>query len=69
MMLLHLIIDNKLFSVFVKSTGFSQEWVHPRRHRHFFLLTVPKKNTHTPNCDLNAEVCAEPWLLWNVPPR
>lgn len=27
-----------------KLTGFSQEIVHPRRHRHFFLLTVPKTN-------------------------
>lgn len=53
------------YFLFVKSTGFSQEWVHPRRHRHFF----PHCTENTPNCDLNAEVCTEPWLLWNVPPQ
>lgn len=54
-----------LFSVCEITTGFSQEWVHPRRHRHFF----PHCTEYTPNCDLNAEVCTEPWLLWNVPPQ
>ena len=52
MTLLHLIIDNKLFSVFVKSTGFSQEWVHPRSHRHFFRLTVPRKKKKHPHTKL-----------------
>lgn len=60
-----LIINGKLFSVCKNQQDFLRnEYTHAGTAT--FLLTVPK---NTPNCDLNAEVCAEPWLLWNVPPR
>lgn len=36
--------------MFVKSTGFSQEWAHPSRHRHFSSLYRKKATKLWPQC-------------------
>lgn len=60
------IISRKLFYVLWNQWDFLRN-EHIQAGTATFLLTVTEKKKQ-PNCDLNAEVCTEPWLLWNVPP-